>query len=144
MASWQSEAVADLYRTWTSELNNPDPERQEPRETNDHWGDLTAEPRGVDYLEREAAGGEVLWVQPRGAREDRVLFYLHGGGFVGGSIYTHRKLVGHLARQQAFALSSCRIRIRPSTVIRAAEPGRGDLPLAAGAGHLRWPRHLRR
>ena len=98
MASWQSEAVADLYRTWTSELNNPDPERQEPRETNDHWGDLTAEPRGVDYLEREAAGGEVLWVQPRGAREDRVLFYLHGGGFVGGSIYTHRKLVGHLAK----------------------------------------------
>jgi acetyl esterase/lipase len=27
-----------------------------------------------------------------------VIFYSHGGGFVGGSIYTHRKMVGHLAK----------------------------------------------
>ena len=74
MASWQSEAVADLYRTWTSELNNPDPERQERRKTNDHWGDLTAEPRGVDYLEREAAGEEALRVQAaRRARGPRAV-----------------------------------------------------------------------
>ena len=105
MASWQSEAVAELYRAWTEELNNPDPERQEPRETNDRWGDLTAEPRGVDYLEREAAGGQVLWVQPHEADEDQVLFYLHGGGFIGGSVYTHRKLVGHLAK--AAGLRGC-------------------------------------
>src|SRR5262249_121356 len=30
--------------------------------------------------------------------EDRVIFYSHGGGFVSGSIYTHRKMVGHLAK----------------------------------------------
>ncbi|NYJ02939.1 acetyl esterase/lipase [Nocardioides thalensis] len=98
MPSWQSEAVATMYRAWTEELNNPDPSRQEPRETNDHWGDLTAEPREVDYLEREIDGAAVLWVEPRNARKDDVLLYIHGGGFVGGSLYTHRKLVGHLAK----------------------------------------------
>lgn len=98
MPSWQSEAVAAMYRAWTDELNNPNPDRQEPRETNDHWGDLTAEPRQVDYLEREIDGAAVLWVEPRNAKPDGVLLYIHGGGFVGGSLYTHRKLVGHLAK----------------------------------------------
>lgn len=98
MPSWQSEAVAAMYRSWTEELNNPNPARQEPRETNDHWGDLTAEPRQVDYLEREIDGAAALWVEPRDAEKDGVLLYIHGGGFVGGSLYTHRKLVGHLAK----------------------------------------------
>lgn len=98
MPSWQSEAVVAMYRSWTEELNNPNPERQEPRETNDHWGDLTAEPRQVDYLEREIDGAAALWVEPHNARKEGVLLYIHGGGFVGGSLYTHRKLVGHLAK----------------------------------------------
>lgn len=36
-------------------------------------------------------------MEPEGADEGAVLFYVHGGGFVGGSFWTHRKLVGHLA-----------------------------------------------
>jgi epsilon-lactone hydrolase len=36
---------------------------------------------------------------PVGAAEDRVLLCIHGGGFISGSIYTHRKLFGHLAKQ---------------------------------------------
>jgi acetyl esterase/lipase len=39
-----------------------------------------------------------MWIRPKGAVEDRVILYSHGGGFVAGSIYTHRKLVGHLAK----------------------------------------------
>jgi acetyl esterase/lipase len=39
-----------------------------------------------------------MWLRPKGAVEDRVIFYAHGGGFVSGSIYTHRKLVGHLSK----------------------------------------------
>jgi acetyl esterase/lipase len=62
------------------------------------WGDLTAEPRGVDYLETEAAGLPAMWAVPKGASTDRVLMCIHGGGFLGGSIYTHRKMFGHLAK----------------------------------------------
>jgi len=59
---------------------------------------LTAEPRGVDYLETEAGGRPAMWAVPKGASADRVLLCLHGGGFVGGSVYTHRKMFGHLAK----------------------------------------------
>jgi epsilon-lactone hydrolase len=62
------------------------------------WPALTAEPRGVDYIEADAGLIPAMWIVPKGATEDRVIFYSHGGGFVGGSIYTHRKMVGHLAK----------------------------------------------
>ena len=62
------------------------------------WGDLTAEPREVDYLETEAGGLPAMWAVPKRASMDRVLMCIHGGGFVSGSIYTHRKMFGHLAK----------------------------------------------
>jgi monoterpene epsilon-lactone hydrolase len=62
------------------------------------WGDLTAEPRGVDYLETEAGGLPAMWAVPKGASTDRVLLCIHGGGFLSGSVYTHRKMFGHLAK----------------------------------------------
>jgi len=64
----------------------------------DSWGDLTAEPEGVDYLAVEAGGVPAMWIDPRGVARDRVIVALHGGGFVGGSLATHRKLYGHLAK----------------------------------------------
>src|SRR5215831_12544672 len=78
--------------------NGPRPS-EEAIEWNDiHWTPLTAEPRGIDYIEVDAYGVPAMWIRPKGAVEDRVIFYSHGGGFVSGSIYTHRKLVGHLAK----------------------------------------------
>jgi epsilon-lactone hydrolase len=63
-----------------------------------HWTTLTAEPREVDYAEVAAAGVPAMWIRPKGAADDRVILYSHGGGFVAGSMYTHRKMVGHLAK----------------------------------------------
>ena len=62
------------------------------------WGHVTAEPGGVDYLEVSADGVPAMWLRPHGAADDRVIVALHGGGFVGGSLWTHRKLYGHLAK----------------------------------------------
>jgi acetyl esterase/lipase len=39
-----------------------------------------------------------MWAVPKRASMDRVLMCIHGGGFVSGSIYTHRKMFGHLAK----------------------------------------------
>ena len=44
------------------------------------------------------AGLPASCVVPKGSAEDRVIFSVHGGGGVSGSIYTHRKLFGHLAK----------------------------------------------
>jgi epsilon-lactone hydrolase len=49
-------------------------------------------------VEVDAGGTPGLWTIPKDSAKDRVIFYAHGGGFVGGSIYTHRKMVGHLAK----------------------------------------------
>jgi epsilon-lactone hydrolase len=72
----------------------PDVERPD----DESWGDLTAEPREVDYLETVAGGRPAMWAVPKHSSSDRVLLCLHGGGFVSGSIYTHRKMFGHLAK----------------------------------------------
>ncbi|WP_433201436.1 alpha/beta hydrolase fold domain-containing protein [Dactylosporangium sp. CS-047395] len=71
---------------------------EQRRAIDSHWGDVTAEPGGVDYAERELGGVPVLWAEPAGAARDRVLLCIHGGGYVGGSVYTHRKLYAHLAK----------------------------------------------
>jgi acetyl esterase/lipase len=92
MASEQSAAVRAMYERWTVDRLNGRPMDPES------WGDLTAEPRGVDYVETTEPGTTAMWLLPHGAAADRVLLCLHGGGFVAGSIYTHRKLYGHLAK----------------------------------------------
>jgi epsilon-lactone hydrolase len=43
-------------------------------------------------------GLTAMWAVPKPCGTDRVLLCIHGGGFVGGSIYTHRKMFGHLAK----------------------------------------------
>jgi acetyl esterase/lipase len=66
----------------------------------DHrWGDVASEPGRVDYVETEAAGVPAMWLLPAGRVEGKVLLCLHGGGFVGGSMYTHRRLYGHIAKR---------------------------------------------
>lgn len=94
MPSKQSEAVR---RRWeASRLAMVQPSFEAPDD--ESWGDLTAEPREVDYLETEAGGLPAMWAVPKGASMDRVLLCIHGGGFVSGSVYTHRKMFGHLAK----------------------------------------------
>jgi acetyl esterase/lipase len=77
---------------------NPSMELDEMRRMFEHWGDVTAEPGGVDYVEVTAGGQPALWATPKGSAQDRVLLCTHGGGYVTGSMYTHRKVYGHLAK----------------------------------------------
>lgn len=98
MPSRQSEAIR---RHWTAArlaMERPDNESDAERPDNESWGDLTAEPRDVDYIETAAAGLPAIWAVPKRSAEDRVLLCIHGGGFVSGSIYSHRKMFGHLAK----------------------------------------------
>jgi acetyl esterase/lipase len=54
----------------------------------------------------EAGGVKAEWITPPNAASDRVILYLHGGGYVMGSINTHRAMVARVARaSQAKALA---------------------------------------
>jgi acetyl esterase/lipase len=70
---------------------------EEARAASEGWAIATAEPEGVTYEPVDAGGVAAEWTIPSGADPDRVLLYLHGGGYSVGSIASHRKLVGHLA-----------------------------------------------
>ena len=94
MPSKQSEAVKRHWEMARMVMERPDVEPPD----NESWGDLTAEPREVDYIETEAGGRPAMWAVPKHSRQDRVLMCIYGGGFVGGSIYSHRKMYGHLAK----------------------------------------------
>jgi epsilon-lactone hydrolase len=68
-------------------------------EFDQRWGDVATEPRGVDYVETDAGGVPAMWLRPAGGAVDRALLCLHGGGFVGGSMYSHRRLYAHIAKR---------------------------------------------
>ncbi|HXA25536.1 MAG TPA: alpha/beta hydrolase [Acetobacteraceae bacterium] len=99
MASKQSEQLITLYKGFVAALEaNPEMPLDELRALLGHMGDVTGEPGGVDYIETEADGVPALWAAPKRCAEDRVLLCSHGGGYVVGSMFTHRKLYGHLAK----------------------------------------------
>jgi len=90
--------LESLYRAWMTEIHgNPAITLDEIRDMFEHCGDVTREPGQVDYRVGEAAGVPVLWVEPKGCRRDKVLLCAHGGGYVLGSVYSHRKLFAHFA-----------------------------------------------
>jgi epsilon-lactone hydrolase len=67
--------------------------------SNAQWDVLTGEPGGVDYLEIDADGVPALWAVPHGTAQDGpVLLCFHGGEYIGGSMFTHRKMFAHLAK----------------------------------------------
>ncbi|MFT4583429.1 MAG: monoterpene epsilon-lactone hydrolase [Gammaproteobacteria bacterium] len=99
MASKEANAICELYAGWLEQMGaNPEMSLEETRRIFDTWGDITAEPGGVDYIEEDCAGVPCMWAAPKGAATDRVLICTHGGGYVTGSMYSHRKMFGHLAK----------------------------------------------
>jgi acetyl esterase/lipase len=100
MASPQSQALADLYKGWVAAMAaKPDMQLEELRDLFGHWGDVTVDPRGVDYIEVEVAPGiPALWAIPKNSAADRALLCSHGGGYVVGFMYSHRKMFGHIAK----------------------------------------------
>jgi monoterpene epsilon-lactone hydrolase len=98
MATESSQPLSEHYAEVAAALRaDPPTPLDQVRDLVEHWGDVSTEPGGVDYLEVDAAAPS-MWIIPHDAAEDRVLLCLHGGGFIGGSIYTHRKMFAHLAK----------------------------------------------
>jgi acetyl esterase/lipase len=99
MPSPESDELRAIYQSWTDRMTAaPDMDLPTMRNLFEEWHIPTAEPTGVSYEEADAGGVPALWCIPAGGAADRVLLYLHGGGFVVGSIATHRKIAGHLAK----------------------------------------------
>lgn len=129
MASKESLRVNRYWATVRQSTMNPQPD---DLVTNDQWDLLTGEPRGVDYLEVDAAGVPALWAVPHGTAEDSpVLLCFHGGGYVGGSMFTHRKMFSHLAKA-----IGCRALVIDYTLV--FQGGVFPRPVIEGLTAYRW------
>ena len=96
MASPQIQGVKHY---WDSMAKVKEPSTIETMRLNDHyWAGLTSEPGDVDYIEASVDGIPALWAVPKGAVWDRVIICLHGGGYIMGSRYSHRKIFAHIAK----------------------------------------------
>jgi epsilon-lactone hydrolase len=99
MASKQSEELNTLYLGWVAALKaNPEMPLDELRHMLEKWDSITGEPGGVDYIETDAGEVAAMWAAPKNCAQDRVLLCAHGGGYVAGSMYTHRKTYAHVAK----------------------------------------------
>ncbi|MDO7848171.1 alpha/beta hydrolase [Hymenobacter sp. M29] len=63
---------------------------------------------------------EAEWLRPRAAHPTRVMLYLHGGGYVLGSLNTHRSLVGSLAQRCGLNVLTINYRKAPDHPFPAA------------------------
>ena len=58
---------------------------------------MSSIPRWLKRKKLEIEGMKALWFTLPDTTENNVILYLHGGGYVAGSIKTHRELAGRIA-----------------------------------------------
>jgi acetyl esterase/lipase len=64
----------------------------------DYLGGLMITASGVKKTRDEINGLYAEWLTPRNRMNDKLLLYLHGGGYVVGGCDMHRQMVSHIAR----------------------------------------------
>ena len=64
----------------------------------DYLGGLMVTAFGVKKTRDEINGLYAEWLTPRDRMDDKLLLYLHGGGYVVGGCDMHRQMVSHIAR----------------------------------------------
>ncbi|MGE0684667.1 MAG: alpha/beta hydrolase [Candidatus Binatia bacterium] len=67
-----------------------------------------------------AGGVPAEWIAASGAADERVILYLHGGGYVMGSIATHREMVARLSKASGARALAIDYRLAPEHPFPAA------------------------
>ncbi len=77
-------------------------------------------PKDVEITPVYASGVSAEWLMPVGATPEKVMIYLHGGGYVMGSPATHRSIVARLAKACGIRALSIDYRLAPEHPFPAA------------------------
>jgi len=92
-----------------------------PQEMRPIFEELAVAPAPDVQCERVNAGGvDAEWVCAPGAANDRFVLYLHGGGYVIGSVKTHRDLMARLSRAAKARVLGLNYRLAPEHPFPAA------------------------
>ncbi len=74
----------------------------------------------VECTPVEAGGVRAQWISTPEALESRVIYYLHGGGYITGSVITHREMISRLSRTAAARALAIDYRLAPEHPFPAA------------------------
>jgi len=77
-------------------------------------------PEGVVVKAQFMEGMKSEWLIPRGANQEKVILYVHGGGYVSGSCSDHRGFVSKFARNTGVATLIYEYRLAPEYPFPAA------------------------
>jgi acetyl esterase/lipase len=114
MASPQAEAIKAALKEFAEQLDpSVELSLEEERAAAEGFAALCGDPDGVTWTEVDAGGVPAIWADPAGGATDRVLLYVHGGGYVIGSAEVYKKLTGHLANACGFRVLSVDYRLAP-------------------------------
>jgi acetyl esterase/lipase len=137
MPSKELEAVLELMRQRPAQ---PDLTLEEQRAV---FEDAPRFPLAEDvkYEVVDAGGVPGEWITTPGAADERVIFYLHGGGYVLGSVNTHRELISRLSRAAGARALAIDYRLAPESPFPAAVHDsvaayRWLLSQGVGPGHI--------
>ena len=77
-------------------------------------------PGNCQIEEDELGLRPATWIRPEGAPPDRLILYLHGGGYIGGTVRHSRNAASDIARACGFQLVSLDYRLAPEYPYPAA------------------------
>jgi len=81
---------------------------------------LSSLPDGIGVREESIKGMKAEWLIPAGAEPEKVILYVHGGGYVSGSCHDHRAIVSKFAKSAGAATLLYEYRLAPENPFSAA------------------------
>lgn len=116
MSSREAEALkvklGEIHEQLVGSEDKP-PTLEELRTLGEVFGEIPSEPAGVTWTDVDAGGVPAIWADPAGGATDRVLQYVHGGGYVIGSATSYKRFTGHLAKAVGCRVLSVDYRLAP-------------------------------
>jgi len=116
MASQEAQAISAIIRSYRDSVvpDGPPPTVEQQRTgAEETMASVGTMPDNVDVRETDASGVPGLWIAPQSASSDRVVLYLHGGGYVVQSPRTHLRLASHIAVESNCHVLSVDYRLAP-------------------------------
>jgi len=108
-----SEQLQTIIQTLRSRPIPKDLSMEEQRANFEQVASFFPVPPDVRREPVDAGGVSAEWVTAPGAADDKVILYLHGGGYVMGSINTHREMISRLSRAASARALAIDYRLAP-------------------------------
>ena len=120
MSSIRAKIVRSISGAYRQRVNVAEVDVRSIRRLWNYLGALTVTAFGVKKTHEEINGLYVEWLTPVDRMDDKLLLYLHGGGYVVGGCDMHRQVVSHIARAGRIQALLPEYRLSPESKYPAA------------------------